>query len=504
VPHYPSGYLLDVVLSVAFGDIDDLLSGFSNYGAHSVDLAAPGSAILSTVPGGAYASFSGTSMAAPHASGAAALLFAYAPGAAPVDVRAALLQTADPVPALAGGRPVGGGGRLNAGNALTGCEDDGAGVGVSLADGFEVFVDDPERLEVRLLRCTDPILGASASVDFASGADPLTLRDDGVAPDDAADDGVYTASWTPETGGSERLDFDLAFPGGSLQPSVEGTVVVLPTYVVEPGAFDWIDPAGAPAVGVVADEQNVEIDIGFDFEFYGETRDSVVVSSNGYLTFGSEGLFWVNEPVADGGGHTDFIAPYWDDLDPGSGGSITQRLQGTAPDRRLTITWSDVPYWGQPLGGGVHFQVTLFESAGRIEFQYLDVTTGAPGDRGASATVGIEHRSRVVGEEIGFDEVSVTDGGKWVLRTRAACDDGLDNDGDGLVDHPADQGCSGPGDDSEQKAGGDPGGGSTPGDGGGSASSSSSSSGMCGLVGIELLAVPALARRLRRRDAQPA
>ncbi|VXA94345.1 conserved exported hypothetical protein [Frigoribacterium sp. 9N] len=69
-------------------------SRFSNYGAGVVDLTAPGAAVLSTVPGGGFAALSGTSMAAPHVAGVAALLASVHPGATPAELRDLLARQA--------------------------------------------------------------------------------------------------------------------------------------------------------------------------------------------------------------------------------------------------------------------------------------------------------------------------------------------------------------------------------------------------------------------------
>lgn len=82
-PHYPSSYKVDNVLAVASHTVNDVLSSFSNYGATSVDVSAPGSNILSTWPNNKYKAISGTSMATPHVSGIAGLMLSKNPKMTP-------------------------------------------------------------------------------------------------------------------------------------------------------------------------------------------------------------------------------------------------------------------------------------------------------------------------------------------------------------------------------------------------------------------------------------
>jgi hypothetical protein len=115
-PRYPGNYDLPNVITVASLASSGVLAGSSDYGATTVDLAAPGTFILSTWKGGGYAALSGTSMAAPHVSGTVALLAAAKPEITVAEVRAAILGTTAPLPSLAGRTMTGG--RLDAFAAL--------------------------------------------------------------------------------------------------------------------------------------------------------------------------------------------------------------------------------------------------------------------------------------------------------------------------------------------------------------------------------------------------
>ncbi|HEY2901009.1 MAG TPA: discoidin domain-containing protein [Polyangia bacterium] len=115
-PDYPANYAVPNLLSVAAMDSNDALASFSDWGPTLVHLGAPGVGILSTLPGNSYASWSGTSMAAPHVTGAAALYLSIQPNATYAEVRQKILDTVDPVPSLAGKTTTGG--RLNVGRLI--------------------------------------------------------------------------------------------------------------------------------------------------------------------------------------------------------------------------------------------------------------------------------------------------------------------------------------------------------------------------------------------------
>ncbi len=106
----------DGVISVAAIDSNGNMAGFSNFGATSVDIGAPGVGIVSTYPTNTYNSLSGTSMAAPHVAGAAALYKSVHASATAKDIRSALLQGARPTSSLT--NRVATGGRLDVAAAL--------------------------------------------------------------------------------------------------------------------------------------------------------------------------------------------------------------------------------------------------------------------------------------------------------------------------------------------------------------------------------------------------
>lgn len=133
-PTYPASYPHANLVSVGAHTATDQRAGFSNYGATNVDVFAPGHMILSAVPGG-YDFESGTSMAAPHVAGVAALLAEVNPGWSPEQIAERIKDTATPGAAYVGTSVTGG--RLHAGAAVAGApEKTGLTVDVAGLDDF--------------------------------------------------------------------------------------------------------------------------------------------------------------------------------------------------------------------------------------------------------------------------------------------------------------------------------------------------------------------------------
>jgi uncharacterized repeat protein (TIGR01451 family) len=158
-PQFPAGYNTPNMIAVAATDNRDALAYFSNYGPTSVHLGAPGVNILSCYLGSSYTTASGTSMAAPHVSGVAALVLAKTPSLTTAQVKSAILDNTDPISSLSGKTITGG--RLNAARA----------VGAALGPDYAILVN-PLTRSVPQGGSTTYTVTLSPSNGFS---DPVTL-----------------------------------------------------------------------------------------------------------------------------------------------------------------------------------------------------------------------------------------------------------------------------------------------------------------------------------------
>ncbi len=151
----------------------------------------------------------------------------------------------------------------------------------------------------------------------------------------------------------------------------------------EPGGptYDWVDAtSGTLAFSEGDDSSHGPFDIGFDFEYYGQTFNSVLLCSNGFISFTDNSTPYSNGMFPDPSSPGNCIAPFWEDLNPTDGGDCYILQDGND----FIIQYNAfVPYGGA--GGPYTFEVIL-SADGTITYQYN--TMGAPVD---GATVGMQN-----------------------------------------------------------------------------------------------------------------
>jgi len=205
---YPASYPLPNVLSVAATDPNDVKAWFSNFGRRTVHLAAPGTDIISLRANGTdmygdgqhfippgdpntqYYMASGTSMATPHVTGLTALIKSQNPNRGWVEIKNLILSGAEEAIPFYGGTIAG---RVNAYNSLT-CASSTVFSALEFPDPSQVQVGVPTVLSALSISCESPVGPVTVT---ASSGEVITLTDDGISPDLAAGDGIFSASWTP-------------------------------------------------------------------------------------------------------------------------------------------------------------------------------------------------------------------------------------------------------------------------------------------------------------------
>jgi subtilisin family serine protease len=241
-PSYPASFDLPNIVSVASTDHDDQLSAFSNFGHDTVDLGAPGESIIMAIPDDTWNSaevdqWSGTSFAAPHVAGVAALIRSENPGIESELLIEMMLASTDQVSGLLG--KTSSGGRLNAHGALVGPYRPIARV--------EVLLETPSEDQVTLSASSSEDLDGSIAIfdwSFSDGPDAngvsVTRSTDGL-------DGLSgSLTVTDNDGLSDVATFIVDFDARPVAELVADPVLGATPLLVALDASNSEDPDGGP------------------------------------------------------------------------------------------------------------------------------------------------------------------------------------------------------------------------------------------------------------------
>jgi len=358
-PTYPASYDIPNVVSVAATDNKDNRAFFSNTGRRSVDLGAPGVDIYSTWPGGAYQYLSGTSMATPHVAGAAALAKAAFPSASAVGLKALLLGTVDPKPALA--TTTSSGGRLNIGNAVT-CNATPQVWIDSPGPGFSVDVGTPVSVSAIATNCATP---SSVTVAATANGAPVSLT--------ARGDGVYTGTFTPTSGGA--VTFSVTASNGTKSTTRSITGAARTSLSIVPGGPPvTVTSVGGEAIplkfnGTAGERVSVAL-----------TNVSILVSQVSILA--PSGVSLASTFIGTGGGAVDattlpVTGSYTINVAPfaSSTGSMTVQLFDVLSDVSANATPGGPPVTVSTTAPGQNARISFFGSANqRISVSITNAT----------------------------------------------------------------------------------------------------------------------------------
>ncbi|HSK05318.1 MAG TPA: S8 family serine peptidase [Kofleriaceae bacterium] len=380
-PHYPSSYDHTNIISVLATDRFDQRAYFSNHGALTVDVGAPGQDIYSTLPGNSYGLLSGTSMATPHVTGLVGLLKAQSPARSAAQIKNLIMTGGTAAPGTTGTTLSGR--RIRADGSLTCVNKTLVSRFAPTASSVTVGVGTPVPLGILNIKCDAPSTSPQVVTVVETGAT--------IALTDADASGQFKGTFTPVAPGTRTL----SFPNGSTV-----TVTAVGNYdaaTVVPFEFPAITGTVLPLTCSYYYLCSAAVQSPFPIRFGGADPGSTTlyVTNNGFITFTAPTGYYgySNAPLPTTSFNT-LIAPLWDELGVSSSGSVRHEVLGEAPSRQLVIEYRDV-YHGYA-GGTATFQVVFFEDSTSIRFNYADVDVGyASYNNGASATVGVQVTSGI-------------------------------------------------------------------------------------------------------------
>lgn len=395
---YPSSYNISNVIAVAATNCNDELAWFSNYGRNSVHLGAPGESVLSTVLNNEYAYYSGTSMAAPHVAGVAALLLAHNPSMSLSELKTRLIWTGDPIDSLTGKTITER--RLNAYNALTASPSltvMAPNTNKTLVQEFDwtitwTSIGGSNTVDVYLLKAGVEYLQLASGIPNTGeflwnipGTIPVASDyriwiSDGVNTDESNADFAISDIWTDyftQLFSSTSNEFDLSNKSLLLTPykSSSRYSACLKGITEFPA-----NPTGSINL-TMGDDDSLAVTLltGHSVKIYGKHYNTFYVGANGNITFDAADTDYIESLASHSA--TKRISALFRDLDPSRAGLV----QYKELDDRVAVTWQDVPEYS--VDNSNTFQVEIFYD-GRIRLSWLSVDSQA-GLVGTSEGTGI-------------------------------------------------------------------------------------------------------------------
>lgn len=157
--------------------------------------------------------------------------------------------------------------------------------------------------------------------------------------------------------------------------------------------FDWNDISEVGSQVNLSDDDYEQVNISFDFPFYGNEYNSIFISSNGILTFGKGVYDFGNRPIPNASEPNNFIAAIWDDLYPPNGGAIY--YYNDESTNQFVVQFDEIYHIN---GSGYYTFQVILSANGAIQIKYLEVTGTLLG-----ATVGIENEDGNDGLQMAFN-----------------------------------------------------------------------------------------------------
>jgi subtilisin family serine protease len=373
-PHFPSNYNVANIISVSSTDRSDNQSGFSNFGSNSVQIAAPGTSIYSTIPGNGYIVMNGTSMATPYVSGVAALVCAANPNISLQKLRNAIIYNGDVVPALSNKNLTGS--RLNAlGAVQAGLETDTTPPGAITNLHVKSQTDRQVTLEWTASG-DDGNVGNAALYRF-SFVDSFTVVEIPLSNLHPAASGTLQTTTLKipyrHTSGTFRMRvFDnLGNEGPQAYAPVALNSESADPYTVTESAPQPLSTGGTGFVINADDKYQENYTLPFAFPFYGVKYSKLTLSSNGSLYFAPPPKR-LNGEAGDvpgtivGLNNQKMVAGIWEDLDLRTCFRPDADIYVVKPDaNRIIFRWQGVSFTSTKCPGSpdpsdyINFEIEL-------------------------------------------------------------------------------------------------------------------------------------------------